>query len=98
MLDILPVVLDDTFRDVWYDILRDGFCVTFCRFAAAAIAAFGAISLDNRVEKVPVEMKKKFKEVANEKALVLHDNLEVRDRYDTFDIEKHEPATASPSC
>ncbi|XP_078384035.1 uncharacterized protein LOC144666472 [Oculina patagonica] len=50
------------------------------RFAAAAIAAFGAISLDHRAEKVPVESKTKFNEVADEKALVLHDNLEVRDR------------------
>ena len=50
------------------------------RFAAAAIAAFGAISLDHRVEKVPIDLKTKFNEVADEKALVLHDNLEVRDR------------------
>lgn len=50
------------------------------RFAAAAIAAFGAISLDHRTEKVPVESKTKFDEVAEEKALILHDNLEVRDR------------------
>ena len=57
--------------------------VWFCsapRFAAAAIAAFGAISLDQRTDKVPQEMKTKFNEVAEEKALVLHDNLEVRDR------------------
>jgi hypothetical protein len=32
------------------------------------------------VDKVPVEMKSKFEEVAEEKALVLHDNLEIRDR------------------
>ncbi|XP_020617163.1 uncharacterized protein LOC110055123 isoform X2 [Orbicella faveolata] len=50
------------------------------RFAAAAIAAFGAISLDHRAEKVPGDLKTKFNEVADEKALVLHDNLEVRDR------------------
>lgn len=50
------------------------------RFAAAAIAAFGTISLDHRVEKVPIDLKTKFNEVADEKALVLHDNLEVRDR------------------
>ena len=52
------------------------------RFAAAAIAAFGAISLDHRAEKVPGDMKTKFNEMADEKALVLHDNLEVRDRYE----------------
>lgn len=50
------------------------------RFAAAAIAAFGAISLDNRAEKVPIDSKTKFNEVAEEQALILHDNLEVRDR------------------
>ncbi|XP_031558698.1 uncharacterized protein LOC116295108 [Actinia tenebrosa] len=50
------------------------------RFAAAAIAAFGTITLDHHVDKVPVEMKSKFEEVAEEKALVLHDNLEIRDR------------------
>ena len=50
------------------------------RFAAAAIAAFGAISLDHRAEKVPIDSKTKFNEVAEEKSLVLHDNLEVRDR------------------
>lgn len=50
------------------------------RFAAAAIAAFGAISLDHRAEKVPGALKTKFNEVTDEKALVLHDNLEVRDR------------------
>lgn len=50
------------------------------RFAAAAIAAFGAISMDHRVDKVPDDMKSKFNEVSEEKALVLHDNLEVRDR------------------
>ncbi|XP_015748308.1 PREDICTED: coiled-coil domain-containing protein 60-like [Acropora digitifera] len=50
------------------------------RFAAAAIAAFGAISLDNRAEKVPIDSKIKFNEVAEEQALILHDNLEVRDR------------------
>ena len=44
------------------------------------MAAFGAISLDQRTETVPEEMKMKFEEVAEEKALVLHDNLEVRDR------------------
>ena len=53
------------------------------RFAAAAIAAFGAISMDHRVDKVPDDMKSKFNEVSEEKALVLHDNLEVRDRYDS---------------
>lgn len=52
----------------------------FFRFAAAAIAAFGAISLDNRAEKVPIDSKVKFNEVAEEQALILHDNLEVRDR------------------
>ena len=50
------------------------------RFAAAAIAAFGAITLDNRAEKVPIDSKIKFNEVAEEQALILHDNLEVRDR------------------
>ena len=32
------------------------------------------------MEKVPIDLKTKFNEVADEKALVLHDNLEVRDR------------------
>ncbi|EDO45458.1 predicted protein [Nematostella vectensis] len=50
------------------------------RFAAAAIAAFGAITLDHNKDKIPTELKSKFDEVAEEKALVLHDNLEVRDR------------------
>ena len=55
--------------------------IFFIRFAAAAIAAFGAISLDHRTEKVPIDSKTKFNEVAEEKALILHDNLEVRDRW-----------------
>jgi len=58
----------------------DIICVDIHRFAAAAIAAFGTITLDHHVDKVPTEMKSKFEEVAEEKALVLHDNLEVRDR------------------
>ena len=56
-------------------------CLNVIRFHAAAIAAFGTITLDHHVDKVPVEMKSKFKEIADEKALVLHDHLEVRDRY-----------------
>ncbi|KAK3748604.1 hypothetical protein QZH41_016425 [Actinostola sp. cb2023] len=55
-------------------------CLNVIRFHAAAIAAFGTITLDHHVDKVPVEMKSKFKEIADEKALVLHDHLEVRDR------------------
>jgi len=58
----------------------------FFRFAAAAIAAFGAISLDHRVEKVPIDLKTRFNEVAEEQALILHDNLEVRDRWAKFNF------------
>lgn len=54
----------------------------------AAIAAFGAISLDHRAEKVPIDSKVKFNEVAEEKALILHDNLEVRDRWVLTNIKQ----------
>ena len=50
------------------------------KFAAAAIATFGAITIDSRVEKIPDQMKSKFSEVQEEKSLVLHDNLEILDR------------------
>ena len=58
----------------------------YLRFAAAAIAAFGAISLDHRAEKVPIDSKTRFNEVAEEQALILHDNLEVRDRWAKFNF------------
>ena len=58
----------------------------FFRFAVAAIAAFGAISLDHRAEKVPIDSKTRFNEVAEAQALILHDNLEVRDRWAKFNF------------
>eukprot|EP00112_Aurelia_sp_Birch-Aquarium-sp1_P024487 Seg778.1 transcript_id=Seg778.1/GoldUCD/mRNA.D3Y31 product="Deleted in malignant brain tumors 1 protein" protein_id=Seg778.1/GoldUCD/D3Y31 len=58
------------------------------KFVAAAIATFGAISANSKAHKLPKECKEKFEVVAAESALVLHDNLEQRERKSIASMER----------
>eukprot|EP00794_Sanderia_malayensis_P012334 gene12334-13608_t len=55
---------------------------------AAAIASYGAISINKKVDKMPLHLRDKFDELSKENDLILHDNLEQRERTNVESMEK----------
>ena len=50
------------------------------RTLAAAISTFGPISANAQADGITSHFKEKFEELTEESALILHDNLELRER------------------